>query len=86
MPLQANMNWGGVGYSTGEAYLLIIQRPRFKSQHSPKNFRGKIIDVADVNQRRWLEESGQWLENVDQIHLPSTGKWQASITKKEDLN
>ena len=29
----------------------------------------KIVDVAEVNQRRWLEESGQWLENVDQTHL-----------------
>ena len=35
----------------------------------PKSFcRGKIIDVAEVNQRGWLEESGQWLENVDQTH------------------
>ena len=25
----------------------------------------KIIYVADINQWRWLEESGQWLENVD---------------------
>ena len=29
----------------------------------------KIVDVAEVNQRRWLEESGLWLENVDQTHL-----------------
>ena len=35
----------------------------------PKKFRGKIINVAEVNQRRWLEESGQWQENVDQTHL-----------------
>ena len=35
----------------------------------PKNFKGKIINVAEVNQRRWLEKSGQWLENVDQTHL-----------------
>ena len=26
-----------------------------------------IIDVAEVNQQRWLEESGQWLENVDLV-------------------
>ena len=25
----------------------------------------KIIYVADVNQWHWLEESGQWLENVN---------------------
>ena len=29
----------------------------------------KIIDVAEVNKRRWFEESGQWLENVDRTHL-----------------
>ena len=42
---------------------------RFDSQHSQKKFRGKIIDVAEINQRGWLEESGQWLENVDPTHL-----------------
>ena len=26
-------------------------------------------NVAEVNQRRWLEESGQWLENVDLTQL-----------------
>ena len=29
----------------------------------------KIIDVDEVSQRHWLEESRKWLENVDQIHL-----------------
>ena len=29
----------------------------------------KFVDVAEVNQLRCLEESGQWLDNVDQIHL-----------------
>ena len=29
----------------------------------------KNIDVAEVNQRHWLEENGQWLENVDWTHL-----------------
>ena len=24
---------------------------------------------SEVNKRRWLEVSGQWLENVDQTHL-----------------
>ena len=32
-------------------------------------FRGKMVDAAEVNQRRCIEESGQWLENVDQTHL-----------------
>ena len=35
----------------------------------PKKFRVKIIKVAEVYQRRWLEESGQWLENADRTHL-----------------
>ena len=43
--------------------------PVFDSQHSQKIFRGKNINVAEVNQQRRLRESGQWLENVDQTHL-----------------
>ena len=39
--------------------------PRFDSQRSRNFFGGKIITVADVNQQRWLEESGQRLENFD---------------------
>ena len=31
-----------------------------------------MIAVAEVNQRRWLEESGEWLENVDPTHLALT--------------
>ena len=27
------------------------------------------MDVAEVNQWRWLEEGGPWLENVDPTHL-----------------
>ena len=34
-----------------------------------KFLRGKIINVTEVNQQRWLEESGQWLINVDRTHL-----------------
>ena len=29
----------------------------------------KIVDGADVSRRRCLEESGQWLENVDRSLL-----------------
>ena len=29
----------------------------------------KIVDVAEVNQWHCLDESGQWLENLDQTHL-----------------
>ena len=41
----------------------------FDSQYYPKSFSGKITDVAEVNQRRWLEEGGLWLENGDQTYL-----------------
>ena len=43
--------------------------PGFESQLSGHFFRGKIVDVADVNQRRCLEESGWCLEHADQTHL-----------------
>ena len=46
--------------------------PWFDSQHSPKNFRWKNIDIAEVNQWRCLEVSRQWLENVDWNHLVLT--------------
>ena len=50
-------------------------------KHSQNSFRGEIIDAAEVNQRRWLEESGQSLENVDRTHLYlASGK--ARTTKK----
>ena len=54
-----------------------FRSPEFDSQHYQKNFRGKIIDVAEVNQQRWLEESGQRLENVDETHqvLAISGKF-----------
>ena len=29
----------------------------------------KIVDGADVDKRRCLKESGQWLENVDQTYV-----------------
>ena len=35
----------------------------------PEILRGKIINVAEVSQQRWIEESGQCLENVDWTHL-----------------
>ena len=43
--------------------------PGFDSQLSKKNFTGKNVNVAEVNQWRCLEESGQWLEDVAQTHL-----------------
>ena len=32
-------------------------------------FRWQTVNVAEVNQRRCWDESGQWLENVDQTNL-----------------
>ena len=46
---------------------------RFGSQHSPIFSEENLVDVAEVNQWRWLEESRQWLENVDQTHLAPAG-------------
>ena len=48
--------------------------PGFNSQHSPKKFRGKNADVAEVDRRGCLEESRQWLEKVDLTYLvPASG-------------
>ena len=38
-----------------------------------KIYRGKIVYVAEVNQRRCQEERGLWLENVDRTHLVLAG-------------
>ena len=36
----------------------------------PQNFTEEnIVNVAEVNQQRCIEESGQWLENVGQTYL-----------------
>ena len=43
--------------------------PEFYSQGSQNFLRGKNIAVVVVSQLCWSEESGQWLENVDQTHL-----------------
>ena len=43
--------------------------PGFNSHRSQNFCRGKVTVVAEVNQWHWLEESGQWLENVDWTRL-----------------
>ena len=35
----------------------------------PKCLDEKIVNFAEVNQWHCLEESGQWLKNVNQTHL-----------------
>ena len=49
--------------------MLLTQQPRVRFPVLLNFFRGNIIDVAEVNQRCWLEESGQWHENVDPTRL-----------------
>ena len=47
------------------AYLLLDPAAPGSIPSVPPKDRGKIIDVAEVNQRHWLDQSGQWLENVN---------------------
>ena len=56
----------------------------FDSQHSQKISEEQIIDVAEFNQWRWLEETGQWLENVDQIH-PVLANGKPILQKKTEI-
>ena len=50
--------------------LLASPLPRVRFPLPPNFFIWKkIVDVAEINQRHCLEESGQWLENVDQTRL-----------------
>ena len=49
----------------GGGFLLLTQRPRVWFSTLPKTY----FDVAEIYQWRWLEESGQRLENVDPTHL-----------------
>ena len=63
--------------------------PGFDSQGSRNYFCDltKFVAVTEVNQQRCLEESGQWLENVDRTHLVlASGKLVLQrILKKPDL-
>ena len=43
--------------------------PWFDFQRSLKKAAEKIVNVAEVNQRHFVEESGVWLVNVGQTHL-----------------
>ena len=60
---------GGGQHSTIVSYLLRDPAaPALIPSIPPKKFRGEIIDVTKVYRWRCLEESDQWLENVDQDH------------------
>ena len=49
-------------YRTELTFLLLTQ---FNSRLSPQNY----FNVAEIYRQRWLEESGQKLENVNPTHL-----------------
>ena len=52
------------------AYLLLdLAAPGSIPSVPPKNSEERLINVAEVNQQRCLEEREQWLENVDLTHL-----------------
>ena len=53
-------------HSTEVTYLLLTQQPWVRFSVFPKIFRGKIIDVAEVNQRRWKVDGGfkVWLNPI----------------------
>ena len=68
---QRALNVGGWGQHSTIVSVLASRPscPWFDSQHSRIFSVEKTVDVSEVNQWRCLEESGQWLENVDQTHL-----------------
>ena len=53
------------GWQLNTMISILASYPGFDSQHLTKKFRGKIVDIAEVNQWRCLEEREQWLEIVD---------------------
>ena len=44
------------------------------------------FDIAEIYRRRWLEESGQRLENLDRTRLVMASATKANITKKFTQN
>ena len=77
MDLFAHLAWLAKIWHTGGQHSTMVSLlacgpscPGFDFQHSPKKIsETKIVDVAKVNQWRCLEESAQWLENIDQTNL-----------------
>ena len=59
--------------------------PGFDTQLPQKISEEKSIDVAQVNQRGWSEESGRRLENVDQAHLVMACGYSFQLTNLKDL-
>ena len=64
----------------------MTQLPRVRFPEFPKIFPlKKIVNVAEVNQQHCLEESGQWLENVDQTQLVMASGYQKKLSPMEAL-
>ena len=58
-----------------QAWLQISMLPKFPAGFLIVVLQGAKVARFEVNQQRWLEESGQCLENVDRTHLvPASGK------------
>ena len=63
---QQSFPYRGDGGQHCTVVIVLASGPGFDSQCSQIFFKCQIVDVAvEVNQRRCLEESGQWLENVN---------------------
>ena len=68
-------------HSTEEAFLLLTHCHRVRVLAFLKSY----LDVSEIYQRCWLEESGQWLDNVNQTHrvLASWLKLKKYLNTKE---
>ena len=62
------LEWSSIAHWLG--YLLLDPAAPGSIPNVPQKIsQGKNVSVSEVNQWRCLEESGQWLENVDRTHL-----------------
>ena len=63
------LTWKRGGGSIAQFLVYLLPDPAAPGSFPSKKIsEEKIIDVAEVNQWRWVEESEQWVENVDQTH------------------
>ena len=62
----------GGGASIAQWLALLLLNPGSTPNVAQKISGEKNVDVAEVHQRRCLEESGHWLENVDRNPLVLT--------------
>ena len=55
--------------------------PEFNSQHPKKISEETFFDATEVNQRCWLEESGQWPKNIERTRLVLASQYNNSNKK-----